>query len=173
MLCEKLGLPKGTDIPDAIKLAMLTKGEPQPEDNRYKRKAVKGPIQVGKALSEWHKRRMIENSGIKTVMTKEQRLRAIGPKSDFPRDRVCTYMTQYAEEIFEPKRILSDSDWLKRYREGDQYFEHYQRGNGNIKWLSPQKNKIYLFIVDNSFTQEQINNYQLYCSAFFMGVDSV
>ena len=63
-----------------------------------------------------------------------------------------TYMTKYAEEIFEPKRVLTNGDWLKSYREPDQRYEYYKRGNGNIKWLSPNKNKIYLFMVDDSFT---------------------
>ena len=64
------------------------------------------------------------------------------------------YMTRYREEIFEPKRVLTDGDWLKRYREPDQRFEYYKRGNGNIKWLSPTKNHIYLFTAENdSFTE--------------------
>jgi len=70
---------------------------------------------------------------------------------------MATYMTRYCEEIFEPKRILDDGDWLARYREPDQRFEYYKQGKGNIQWLSPGKNKIYLFIADkNSFTREQI-----------------
>ena len=47
------------------------------------------------------------------------------------------YMSRHAEEIFEPKRILDNGDWLKYYREPDQRFEYYKQGKGNIKWLSP------------------------------------
>ena len=108
---------------------------------------------VGKALSEWHAYRMIEHEDIEPVMSKEARKLAVGDVNDFPEDAVCTYMTKYAEKIFEPKRILSSGDWLKRYREPDQRFCYYKQGKGNIKWLSPTKNKVYLFICDNSFTK--------------------
>ena len=107
-------------------------------------------------------------------MTKQARRFAIGGDNDFPGDHVTSYMCKYAEEIFEAKRITSDSDWLKTNREPDQRFEYYKRGNGNIKWVTPTKNNIYLLMVDNeSFTQEQIDKYQLYCRAFFMGVKDV
>ena len=87
---------------------------------------------VGKALSLEVATRMIEHAKINTVMSKEARLKAVGSLDDFPRDVVTTYMTKYCEEIFEPKRILTDGDWLKRYREPDQRFEYYKNGNGNI-----------------------------------------
>ena len=106
-------------------------------------------------------------------MAKEQRKKAVGAVNDFPQDKVITYMTKNAEEIFEPKRILSDGDWLKTYREPDQRYEYYKQGNGNIKWLAPPRNKIYLFICDNSFTEEQINKYHRYSKAFFMGARDV
>ena len=87
---------------------------------------------------------------------------------------MATYMARYAEEIFEPKRIVDSGDWLKSYKEPDQRFEFYKQGKGNIKWLSPNKDKIYLFISDpKSFTDEQIAKYQKYANAFFMGVKSV
>lgn len=81
---------------------------------------------------------------------------AIGDENTFADDRMMIYMSRHAEEIFEPKKILDDGDWLVSYREPDQRFEYYKQGKGNIKWLSPAKNKIYLFISDNSFTKEQI-----------------
>ena len=56
---------------------------------------------------------------------------AVGTEADFPRDRVVTYMTKYAEEIFEPKRILTNGDWLKTTREPDQRYEYYKRVVGN------------------------------------------
>ena len=98
----------------------------------------------------------------------------MGKESDFPSDPMAIYMTRYAEEIFEPKRVLTDGDWLKSYREPDQRFEYYKNGNGNIKWVSPRKNKVYLFIADSdSFTEEQIGKYLLYATAFFHGMASV
>lgn len=128
---------------------------------------------MGKALSLSHRKRMEAHKAIKTVMTKEQRLRAIGPLDEFADDVMDKYMASYAEEIFEPKRILSDGDWLVTNREPDQRFEYYKQGKGNIIWLSPNKNMIYLFISDNSFTDEQIQKYQLYASAFFTGAKGV
>ena len=98
---------------------------------------------------------MVVHKNIKTVVSKEMRVKAVGTKEDFPEDAMAKYMTAHAEEIFEPKRILDSGDWLKAYREPDQRFEFYKRGNGNIKWLAPGKNKIYLFIADtDSFTDE-------------------
>ena len=117
---------------------------------------------------------MEEHEEISTVMTKQARKLAIGNTKDFPEDAMCTYMSTYAEQIFEPKRILDDGDWLKTYREPDQRFDYYRQGKGNIKWLSATKNKIYLFIADeDSFTNEQIKQYQMYASAFFSGVKAV
>ena len=75
---------------------------------------------------------MIEHAEINTVMTKQQRLKAVGTEQDFPEDPMATYFTRYCEEIFEPKRILSAGDWLKSYREPDQYFSAYKEGRGNI-----------------------------------------
>ena len=95
---------------------------------------------------------MEEHANIVPVVSEKQRLTAIGNVNEFRTDRVCTYMSKYAEQIFEPKRILTDGDWLKSYREPDQRFEYYKQGKGNIKWLSSTKNKIYLFIADKSFT---------------------
>jgi len=74
---------------------------------------------VSKALSEDHRKKMVKNAKIVPVMNKEQRKGAIGDLLEFPQDVVNTYMTKYAEEIFEPKRILSNGDWLKSYREPD------------------------------------------------------
>ena len=117
---------------------------------------------------------MVDHASITPVMSKEARNLAVGKIDDFPEDAMATYMTKYAEQIFEPKRILSDGDWLKSYREPDQRYEFYKQGRGNIKWLSSTKNCIYLFISDKgSFTDEQIAQYQLYASAFFTGAKAV
>ena len=74
---------------------------------------------VGKALSEEHAAKMWDHKGIKPVMNKEGRLRAVGTVNDFPEDAMAIYMTKYAEEIFEPKRILDEGDWLESHREPD------------------------------------------------------
>lgn len=107
-----------------------------------------------RALSDWHASRMYEHEDIEPVSSKKKRLTAIGDSLEFPDDPMMIYMSRHAEEIFEPKRILDSGDWLVSYREPDQRFEYYKQGKGNIKWLSPAKNKIYLFISDNSFTTE-------------------
>lgn len=75
---------------------------------------------------------MIENAEVNAVMTKQARLRAVGTEADFPNDAMAKYLTKYAEDIFEPKRVLANGDWLRRYREPDQRFEYYKNGNGNI-----------------------------------------
>ena len=77
------------------------------------------PIEVGKALSYEHKCKMIKHRAIAPVMKKEQRLKACGTIRDFLDDPMVTYMTKYAEEIFEPKRILTSGDWLKTQHEPD------------------------------------------------------
>ena len=114
---------------------------------------------IGKALSVEHYERMIAHADIVPVVTKQARKLAIGNVREFPSDPMVTYMSKHAEDIFEPKRVLTDGDWLKTYREPDQRFEYYKQGKGNIKWLSSTKNKIYLFIADDSFTNEQIKQY--------------
>lgn len=92
-----------------------------------------------------------------TVMRKQARVSAAGTTKDFPEDAMAKYMTKYAEQIFEPKRILSKDDWLNKNREPDQYFESYRQGHGNIKWLAPTANKIFLLAPDDSFSAEQLN----------------
>ena len=74
----------------------------------------------------------------------------MGDELDFLEDPMMTYMTRFAEEIFEPKRILNDEDWLKKNREQDQTFESYKAGEGSIQWLTGKKNKIYLLFADPS-----------------------
>ena len=114
-------------------------------------------------MSLEHAVRMVEHAGINPVASKAMRCKAVGLESDFVHDKMATYMTKYAEEIFEPKRILADGDWLREFREPDQRFEYYRNGNGNIQWIMPGKNKIYLFIADkSSFTSEQVEIYKIY-----------
>lgn len=62
---------------------------------------------------------MIEHADINTVASKAMRCKAVGSEADFAHDKMATYMTRYAEEIFEPKCILADGDWLREFREPD------------------------------------------------------
>ena len=55
------------------------------------------PVNVGKALSEVHARKMVKHAVIEPVMSKQQRLKAVGTIQDFPNDPMVTYMTKYAE----------------------------------------------------------------------------
>ena len=117
------------------------------------------PVVVGKALSAKHARAMARHAVIQPVMTKAQRLKAVGTVQDFPNDAMVTYMTKHTEEIFEPKRILSSGDWLKTQREPDQYYQSYKEGKLNIKWVNETRNKIHLFACDDSFTDTQLAAY--------------
>ena len=47
----------------------------------------------------------------------KRRKDALGKKSDFEADDLLNSLALYAEEVFEPKRILTDKDWLKSYKE--------------------------------------------------------
>ena len=119
-------------------------------------------------------RRMVKHGDIKTVMSNKQRQTAVGTEADFPDDAMMTYMTRHAEQIFEPKRVLDDGDWLNSNMGTDQSFEFYKYGKGNIKWLSPTQNKIHLFIAENdSFTNDLISKFKLYVEAFYHGVAGV
>ena len=105
----------------------------------------------------------------KPVADLKRRKEAGGKKTDFPNDGLITYLTKHAEEIFEPKRILTDDDWLKHYREPDQFFETYKKARGSIVWISPTKNKLYLFMMDHSFSASNCEKYRKYAAAFFPG----
>ena len=70
---------------------------------------------------------------------------------------MITYMTENAEAIFEPKRILTNGDWLKSYREPDQFYTNYAKtNNGSITWFGGARNKLYVFPMDSSFKEEDI-----------------
>ena len=79
-----------------------------------------------RALSSEHAFRMLKHADIDPVCTKQKRKLAIGDEYDFAGDKMMIYMSRHAEEIFEPKRILDNGDWLKYYREPDQRFEYYK-----------------------------------------------
>ena len=120
-------------------------------------------------LSQWHRDRAKRNEDIEAFTPEEKRIKAVGKDTDFPYDKMCIYMTQQAETLFEPKKIIGPSDWLVSQREGHQTFDWYKAGNGNIKWIKPGKDKISLFLMDNTFSDEQVAKYQMYAQAFFPG----
>ena len=92
---------------------------------------------------------------IKTPLVSAQRRKdALGKTSDFLDDDLITYLTRHVEQIFEPKRILTKNDWLNSYNEPDQFFDNYKKSRGNVIWMSPTKNKLYLFMIDNSICEE-------------------
>ena len=68
LIVAKMGMPKGTKLPESFRKAVVKASEP--EANGYKKKVITGPIKTGKALSEWHKKRMLEHESIKPVQTK-------------------------------------------------------------------------------------------------------
>ena len=120
-------------------------------------------------LSDWHKERAERNKEIEPFTVKEKRLFALGERTDFEDDKMQTFMTINAEKIFEPKKIISGGDWLCSQREGFQSYSYYKAGNGNIKWIKPNKNKINLFIMDNTFKEDDLKKYVEYATAFFPG----
>ena len=108
-----------------------------------------------------------------TVVDRAKRKEAAGRTTDFRDDKLITYLTENAEEIFEPKRILSGGDWLKSFREPDQFYSKYaMSNNGSHKWISPGANKLYLFMMDNKFKETDINVYKKYAAAFFPGAEA-
>ena len=69
-------------------------------------------------------------------MPHEKIKKAMGTEEDFPQDVVCTYMTRFADMLFEPKHIFSKNDWLATHREPEQRFHAYKNGFEKVKWLS-------------------------------------
>lgn len=66
---------------------------------------------------------------------------------------------------------MTSGDWLKRFKEPDQFYADYAKGKGSIVWIGPAKNKLYLFMMDNSFKNTDIEKYKKYAGAFFPGTE--
>ena len=66
----------------------------------------------------------------------KRRQAALGDVTDFIKDKLLTYLTENAERIFIPKRIMTSNDWLATQRETDQTFKSYWMSQGGIKWIS-------------------------------------
>ena len=120
-------------------------------------------------LSQWHQDRADRNAKINPFTPKEKRVQACGNDMEFPSDKTSIFMIRNAEKMFEPKKIIDNGDWLVSQREGHQMFDHYKRGLGNIKWINPRNNKVYLMLIDDTFKDTDVAKYKKYAQAFFPG----
>ena len=73
---------------------------------------------------------------LKPYANLKRRQAALGEVTDFIKDKLITWMTENAETIFIPKRIITSNDWLATQKENDQTFKSYWMSQGNIKWIS-------------------------------------
>ena len=82
-------------------------------------KALENEIKVVWDFEGHVKQRLIDDSDREKqpVVNIKRRKDALGKKSDFETDALLNSLALHADEIFEPKRILSDKDWLKSYKE--------------------------------------------------------
>ena len=71
----------GINVSEGVEAA---REELKRDDAVEEEKKAAGTVNVGKALSETHKRKMIKHECIVPVMTKVQRLMAVGSVIDFP-----------------------------------------------------------------------------------------
>lgn len=110
-------------------------------------------------LSDWHKKRASDNAKItKTVVSLEDRQKAVGSIDDFPNDAMTMFLSQNAEQIFEPKKITYCGDWLASQSESHQYYSQYKNAKKVVNWfhLNKEKNKVYLMLMDRTFSKEDI-----------------
>ena len=56
---------------------------------------------------------------LKPYANLKRRQTALGEITDFIKDKLITYLTENAENIFVPKRILTSNDWLATQKETD------------------------------------------------------
>ena len=116
-----------------------------------------------------HTKALRDNNRVVDLKKRKDAARKI---NDFPKDHLITNLTENAEKIFEPKRIGTIGDWLKSYKEPDQFYKKYAGSmNNSFKWIRPAQNKPYLFMVDDKFKQADIENYMKYAGAFFPGTE--
>ena len=67
-----------------------------------------------------------------------------------------------AEKLFEPKTILDEGDWLMSHKEKGQTFDDYCKP-GAKNPVTPDRKKIYIFVIDKSITKDFLDKLQLYC----------
>jgi hypothetical protein len=78
-------------------------------------------------------------------------------------------MTEKAETLFEPKRILTSGDWLVSHKEAKQSYDWYSKGNGGHKWIGGDRKTVYLFCIDDTITEDNAKKYKMYAEAMFDG----
>ncbi len=78
-------------------------------------------------------------------------------------------MIKNVETVAQPKMVCGASDWLKTQTESGQTIAQYQQGGPNITYMTPRKNVIYLFIIDNSIDEATGNLMKQYTEAFYLG----
>ncbi|CDW79333.1 archaemetzincin-2 isoform x1 [Stylonychia lemnae] len=99
------------------------------------------------------------------ICNKQQRLEAIG---DFRqcKDKCLKHILTNAEKLFQPKKIHQQGDWLISNKEKNQTFESYQKpGVKNL--VTPQRNKIYIFVIDPKIDNQFAEKLRKYCTAFY------
>ena len=103
---------------------------------------------------------------------KQQRDKALKGVPDFTRsDPVLQHMIDNITTIEKPKKVRGPDDWLKTVRESGQDIARYKGGDPEINWQHSRCNKIYLFIIDNSITEEIQDKLLRLATAQFHGMD--
>mmetsp|Transcript_39644 Transcript_39644/g.51954 ORF Transcript_39644/g.51954 Transcript_39644/m.51954 type:complete len:364 (+) Transcript_39644:43-1134(+) len=101
----------------------------------------------------------------------KQRTEALVPNQNFQRkDPVMHFLLKNAEERFPVKQVHTSSDWLMTQSERGQEIRDYAAGNC-VQWLNPAgRGTIYLFMIDNTISEEDTAKFKAYCEAYFHGV---
>jgi hypothetical protein len=69
-----------------------------------------------------------------------------------------------------PKKIHNGGDWLMSHKEKNQTYDLYE--NTGVKNLvTPQRSKIYIFVIDPTITPDFIEKMKRYCQAFYTSMD--
>ena len=76
--------------------------------------------------------KVTKKKAIKPFKDTKYRVEAAGSPEDFKDDSLISYLTQNAEEIYNPKCIISRHDWLACQKENGQTFKRYKLGGPDI-----------------------------------------
>jgi len=104
----------------------------------------------------------------KPVRSKAERTQAVN-KEDF-NDPIIKYLTEEAENLFEPKRIYNGGDWLASHKEKGQTYGMYQ-GSKYVNYVTPKKNTIYLFLLNDDISKDRIDTLVRYTLAFYTSMN--
>ena len=102
------------------------------------------------------------------IQSKPQRLQALG-KITADLDPLLKKILDKAEALYPPKKILSSGDWLWGQKERPQTFNLYNRP-GIRNEVTQQRNKIYIFVIDERIDAVFLAKLKKYCAAFFFGM---